>query len=126
MTTVMDPPQRSAADETVRRILRVSDRPTAPDAAGRAFGQSMLISTVRCTLTYVVFPFVLPALGLVSGAGIALGLATGVVAIVADVIAIRRVFAADHKWRWQFASLAVAVIAALVILLAQDVAALLT
>lgn len=126
MTTVMDAPQRSAADERVRRLLRVEDRPAESDAAGRAFKRSMLISTVRCTLTYLVFPFVLPTLGLVSGTGIALGLAIGIVAIVADVIAIRRVFAADHKWRWHFAALAVAVIAALLILLTQDVIALIT
>ena len=126
MTTVMDPPRRSAADETVRRLLRVPDAPVAPDAAGKAFGRSMLISTIRCTLTYLVFPFVLPALGLVSGTGVALGLAIGTVAIVADVIAIRRVFAADHKWRWQFAGLAIAVIVALLVLLTQDIIALAT
>ena len=126
MTTLVNPPQRSAADDTVRRLLRVPDTPTASDAAGKAFGRSMLISTIRCTLTYLVFPFVLPAFGLVSGTGVALGLAIGTVAIVADVIAIRRVFAADHKWRWHFAGLAVVVIVALLVLLTQDIIALAT
>lgn len=116
-------PQRSHADEVVRRVLRVSDRPTgAPSrSAVYAFRRSMVISTVRCTLTYLVFPFVLPALGLVTNTGVLIGLVIGLLAIACDVFTIRRFFSVDHKWRWHFSTVAVCVIALLSVLLVQDV-----
>ncbi len=115
---------RSSADERVRRLLRIPPQPHGVErrSAVNVFTRSMAFSTLRCTLTYLVFPFVLPALGLVSGAGVALGFVIGGVAIVCNVFTIRRVFAADHRWRWRFSIVAVLVIGMLTVLLVQDVA----
>lgn len=116
-------PQRSHADEVVRRVLRVRDRPTGVSSrsAVHAFRRSMVISTVRCTLTYLVFPFVLPALGLVTNTGVMIGLVIGLLAIACDVFTIRRFFSVDHKWRWHFSTVAVCVIALLSVLLVKDI-----
>ncbi len=113
---------RSPADLVVRRLLRIRERPQGVSAgsAYRSFQQSMLISGIRCTLTYVVFPFVLPAVGLAKGVGPIVGLVIGSVAIVCDVFTIRRFFTVDHKWRWPFSAIAGAVIGLLVVLLVQD------
>ena len=94
--------QRSQADIIVRRLLRIRERPSGVSArqAVNAFRRSMIISTVRCTLTYVVFPFVLPALGLVTDTGVAISIVIGTLAITCDIFSIRRFFVADHKWRW--------------------------
>lgn len=94
---------------------------TETSAASRAFRRSMTVSAVRCTLTYLVFPFLLPALGLVSDAGVAVGMAVAVVAIGADITAIRRLFAVHHKWRWHFTGLATLVVCALLVLVVGDV-----
>lgn len=117
-------PQRSRADEIARRVLRVKDRPADVSEATtmRTFQRSMLISAIRCTLTYVVFPFVLPALSFAKGVGPVLGIAIGSVALTCDVYTIRRFFAVDHKWRWHFSAIAGCVIVLLTILLVQDVA----
>lgn len=64
----------------------------------------MLISAVRCTLTYVIFPFVAPAVGFATGVGPVVGLVIGSFAIVCDVFTIRRFFAVDHRWRWPVSS----------------------
>ncbi len=113
---------RSSADNLVRKALRVSEPDEGAETkATRAFSRSMAISTVRCSLTYLVFPFLLPALGLVTNAGIMIGIVIGLLAIVADVFAIRRVFAADHKWRWQFATADLVVITLLLVLLVEDI-----
>ncbi len=116
-------PQRSRADVLVRQLLRVPEHHQggAPAGAVRAFRKSMVISTIRCTLTYLVFPFVLPALGLVAGTGVVIGLVIGIIAMVCDVFAIRRFFAVDHKWRWRFSAIAVAVMCLLAVLLIQDI-----
>jgi hypothetical protein len=89
-------------------------------AALGAFQRSMLISGLRCTLTYVVFPFVLPAVGFASRVGPALGITIGVIAMVCDVFTIRRFFQVDHRWRWAFSGLALSVIGLLSVLLVQD------
>ena len=81
----------------------------------------MIISTIRCTLTYLVFPFALPALGLVTDTGVVISIVIGVLAMVCDIFSIRRFFAADHKWRWHFSTVALIVICMLGILLVKDV-----
>ncbi len=120
--------ERSRADMVVRRVLRIRERPGGASArsAVSAFRRSMVISTVRCTLTYLVFPFVLPALGLVTETGVVLGMVIGVLAITCDVFTIRRFFTADHKWRWHFSAVAFTVICLLTVLLVQDIVHVLT
>lgn len=86
----------------------------------------MLISAIRCTLTYVVFPFVVPAVGFATGVGPVVGIVIGVVAMTCDVFTIRRFFAVDHKWRWHFSAVALSVIGLLSVLLVQDVIHLVT
>jgi hypothetical protein len=122
------PVQRSRADEVVRRILRIRERPAgvSSGSAYTSFQRSMLISAIRCTLTYVVFPFVVPAVGFATGVGPIVGIVIGVVAMTCDVFTIRRFFAVDHKWRWHFSAIALAVIVFLSVLLVQDIAHLVT
>jgi hypothetical protein len=115
------PIQRSKADVFVRRLLRVRERPAGVThaAAYQAFQKSMLISATRCTLTYVVFPFVLPFVGFAAQG--AVGVVVGVGAMVADVFTIRRFFAVDHKWRWQFSIIVFGIMCLLTALLVQDI-----
>jgi hypothetical protein len=117
------PVNRSDADMFVRRLLRISDKPrqVSEAAAQKSFQRSMFISAVRCTLTYVIFPFVAPAIGFATGVGPVVGLIIGSIAIVCDVFTVRRFFAADHKWRWHFSAIAVSIICLLMVLLVQDV-----
>jgi len=121
--TTRPAPQRSKADEVVRKVLRIKERPAGVTqaAALQAFQKSMLISAIRCTLTYVVFPFVLPAVSFAKGVGPVLGIVIGVVAMTCDVFTIRRFFAVDHKWRWHFSAVALSVIGLLSVLLVQDI-----
>ena len=107
----------------MRALLRIRERPVgvSSGAAYAAFQRSMLISATRCTLTYVVFPFVVPAVGFATGVGPVVGLIIGIVAIICDVFSVRRFFAIDHRWRWHFAAVASCVIGLLSILLVQDI-----
>ena len=105
--------------ETVEPSLPVS-LPADHDRATRAFSTSVLVSGIRCTLAYVVFPWLLPALGLANGVGPALGLVIGPVAIAFNVASIRRFHASDHRWKWWITALNGAVIALLLVLFAID------
>ena len=119
----VDPP----ADRVMRRLLRLPvDGPSAsPDAARRAFQTSIMVATVRCLLMYIVFPFVLPALGLASGVGPLIGIPISIVAVTAIVMSIRRFWRADHSKRWHYTVLGGVVIAFLIGLVVVDLAELL-
>jgi hypothetical protein len=111
----------------------VDDAPREPSstrvseaAARRAFSTSMLVSATRCLLTYIVLPFVAPLLGIAGDVGPGVGIAIGLVAIVSNVLTIRRFHAADHRWRWAYTGIAVCVIIGLVILMVRDVAEILS
>lgn len=86
----------------MRRLLRVPEGPATAgeDSAHRIFSTSMVLSGLRCLLSYVVFPIVSPALGVATGVGPAIGIPIGVVALVFDVVGIRRFWLANHRWRW--------------------------
>jgi hypothetical protein len=118
---------RPAADVAVRRLLRIPEGQTATEnAAQRAFSTSVLVSATRCLLTYIVLPFLLPALGVAAGVGPAIGLPVGAIAIVSNVATIRRFWAADHRWRWAYTALSLTVIALLVVLMVEDVTSLMS
>lgn len=101
------------------------DQPVRPsvatDTANRTFSTSILISAVRCTLTYVVFPWLLPALGMAGGVGPGVGLAIGVVAIGFNIASIRRFWISDHQWKVPISVINAAVIVLLSVLVVLDV-----
>ena len=119
---------RSGADQVMRRILRLPvDAPRAgADEARRAFQTSIMVATVRCLLMYIVFPFVLPALGIASGVGPLIGIPISLIAITAIVMSIRRFWRADHSKRWHYTALGGAVTVFLAVLIVIDLGELLT
>ena len=56
------------------------------DSASKTFSTSMVISGIRCTLSYVVFPWLLPLLGVAGGITAGLGLPIGLVSRKSGVI----------------------------------------
>ena len=96
------------------------------DQAERGFSRSIVISGIRCTLTYVILPFVAPFIGLAPGVGPVVGLVVGVVAIAANLFSIRRFWRADHRWKIQATALHAAVLVLLAILMVLDIQQLVT
>jgi hypothetical protein len=121
------PVHTSPSDLRMRRLLRLPiDAPKATEASARSLVErSLLISMVRCLLTYVVLPFVAPILGIGLGATPLIGIPVGLVAIVANVASVRRFWRADHRYRWHYTALASVIVVLLVWLIVVDVAELL-
>jgi hypothetical protein len=90
------------------------------DEATRTFSTSILVSAVRCLLAYIVFPWLLPAIGVARGAGPGIGIVVGAVAVAFNVLSIRRFWRADHRWKWPITAMNATVIVLLVVLLVQD------
>lgn len=116
-------PSSTPADRFMRRLLRLPEGTTSTAAQARsAFQKSLLISTTRCLLMYIVFPFVLPALGLAKGVGPYIGLVIGLLAMVAIVYSIRRFWRANHSKRWHYTIFGTAIIGFLAVLAVKDLA----
>jgi uncharacterized membrane-anchored protein len=116
------------ADLRMRRLLRLPlDAPKASEASARSLVErSLLISMVRCLLTYVVLPFVAPILGIGLGVAPVVGIVVGAVAIVANVASVRRFWRADHRYRWHYTALATLIVVMLIWLIVADGIELLT
>jgi hypothetical protein len=99
--------------------------PTAGEVAQRTFSISILVSAVRCLLTYIVLPFVTPLIGLAPSVGPAIGIVVGVIALVANAVSIRRWWRADHRLKWPMTFIHIGVMTLLVILVVTDLADLL-
>jgi hypothetical protein len=119
-------PVRSAADRAMRRVLRLpvdAPKQSIMGAEG-VFGKSIMVSGLRCTLTYIVLPLLAPIFNL-SGASLpVIGLLLGAVSMVAIVISMRRFFAADHKYRWGYAAIGGAIFVMLIIAGIADISTL--
>lgn len=125
-TSGVEVPERSSADLLARRLLLLA--PDAPKvslfAAQSAFQKSIAISATRCLITYILLPVLRPLIDLSGGVGPALGLTVGAVSMVAIAFAVRRFFAADHKWRWHYSGVAGAIFVLLTVQAVVDLRAL--
>jgi len=115
----------SALDAFMRRLLRLPAGADVGQTAEKAFGTSLLISTVRCLLTYVLLPLLKPVIDLSGGVGPVLGLVIGAVSAAAIVYSMRRFWRANHRWRWGYTVLGGGILVLLIVQAVGDVAALL-
>ncbi|HWD24143.1 MAG TPA: hypothetical protein VG368_01650 [Acidimicrobiales bacterium] len=86
----------------MRSLLRIPEvRPTRRQRAVHGiFSVSIMISALRCVVTYLLLPLIAPLVGGATGAAPAIGVPISVVALVFDVFGVRRFWLADHKQRW--------------------------
>jgi hypothetical protein len=126
------PARFSRAEPVVRRLLLV---PPCPDAKGvasrnrrsqdaaahRLFNFSIALSGLRCLLGYVVVPIVTPLVGAAAKVAPMVGIPIAVVALTFDVMAVRRFWAADHRWRWGITAVYVVVMSLVLALLVGDI-----
>lgn len=117
----------SSADVVMRRLLRVPlTGPRGSEAAARnAFSASILVSTVRCLLTYIVLPVLGPVVGVSGAVGPVLGLAVGTISAAAVVVSMRRFWAADHRWRCGYTAVGGGILVLLAVQAVGDVSSLL-
>lgn len=87
----------------MRRLLRVDGLdPSASTGAHRAFRTSVLVSAVRCLITYLLIPILVPLLSLSGWVAAPIGIVLCVIAVVNGVVSVRRFWMADHPRRWVY------------------------
>ncbi len=113
-------------DRIVERILWIqpmttldqslpSDRP-----AQRAFGFSLLISALRCTLQYLLLPVILPLIGITSGAALPLIILLDLLALWLLFGSLRFFWSTHHPRRFHLLPLAVLVLLLIITSLSYD------
>lgn len=122
MSSTEQMPLDPAAVAPVAADAAAASTSTSDDADPTGiFSKSILISAVRCVLTYVIFPWVMPIVGRTGDTGPQIGAVIGVVAIGFNIASIRRFWISNHKWKWLITVLNTGVIILLSILLVQDI-----
>ncbi len=118
-------PPTSSVDLFMRRLLRLPPNAGAGQTAEKVFGASILVSTVRCVLTYVLLPLLKPVIDLSGGVGPVLGLVIGAVSATAIVFSMRRFWRANHRLRWAYTIIGGGILVLLLIQAVGDIADLL-
>lgn len=116
-------------DPLVGRLLfvtpeKVADETVPGKKSERVMGYSLAFSAFRCILQYVVLPFVLPVLGVAASWALGLTMIVNVVAIVAIVASVRRMWQINYSHRWRYMALAVPAFVLLVSFLVLDISVL--
>ncbi len=94
-------PQRTPVDRFMRRLLRVGDvvDRNAIFGARRATRTAIVVSGIRCTITYLLIPILAPFVGFLNTLGDPISLILSSLAVVMSVSGVRRFWIADHRAR---------------------------
>jgi len=92
-----------AADRFMRGVLGISgpDR-RSTQGAHRAFRVSVMVSAVRCLISYGLIPIMVPILSLSGWVATPIGMALCVLAVVNGIVSMRRFWRCDHRQRWMY------------------------
>lgn len=98
----------SRADRFMYRMLRI--RPEQIDkidmeaiaGAHRAFRWAIVVSAVRCTISYVIIPILIPVLSVMGSLAAPITIALCVVALVNGWLGVRRFWVTDHRGKWGY------------------------
>jgi hypothetical protein len=103
--------ERSRLDRLVRQALLIED--AAPRSILDLRG-SLVISAVRCVLTYALIPLLVPVIGWAGVLATPVSLLLGVAAIGLAIRSLRRVWLADYRHRWAYTAFITVVLVLLV------------
>lgn len=98
---------------------------TAPQAAtpDRGITFALLLSALRCTVQYVILPFVLPWLGVAAAIPPWVTLLLSLIALFSLVRNLRYLFRIQHARRWSYLGIACVIATGLLIFIGVDLRA---
>ena len=115
------PPLRPASERFMRRLLRVSDTDRAQAAsAHRALRTSIIVTGIRCLITYVALPLLAPVLSFAGMLATPLGITLGIVALISGTLSLRRFWVSDHRGKWMYTAFIAVVFVIVAVTLTVD------
>ena len=113
---------RSTADRIARQLLLIED--AAPRSLVSLRG-SLVLTAVRCTLTYALIPALAPVVGWLGPLATPASLLLSLAAIALSINSLRRVWLADYVHRWAYTAFIAVVVTLLVVVVVGDTRSLL-
>ena len=114
---------RAQSKGTIVATIDKTQEETEIQRGQRALRLPLIWVAIRCTLQYVLLPFVLPFFGLGGRFSIGVSALLEVVALVMVTYNIRRLW--NTSWRWRYLALSAVTVSAIGLFLFMDVRALL-
>ena len=111
----------------MRSLLRIGDMVdrNAVFGARRSTTTAIVVSGVRCIITYLLIPALAPFFGLLDTFDAPLSLALTSLAVVMAIVGLRRFWIADHRARWAYTAFIALVLAFLLVTMVLDLSAIL-
>ncbi len=118
-----EPVRFTPADRRMRAILRVGDQvdPAALLGAQKAMSKSIMVSAIRCTITYLLIPLLGSTVALLDAFSAPLSIALCLFAGFMSIRSMRRFWIANHPKRWAYTAFASVVLVALTIGIGADI-----
>ena len=82
---------------------------------------SLIFSGTRCIFQYIIFPFILPILGIATNATVPILFAFNLIAIASIILSLRRFWIVSYRYRWHYLGLASFVLLLLTVFFLMDV-----
>ncbi len=108
----------SGLDRLARRVLGLRD---AEPRALMDLQGSLVLSAVRCLITYVAIPVLLPAIAWAGVVARPVGLVLAVLAVAMSIRSLRRVWQANWTYRWAYTAFVAVVVGLLCVSIVLDV-----
>ncbi len=126
--TVRLHPERTPAERFIRRLLLVGDAvdKNAVFGARRATTTAIVVSGIRCTITYLLIPILAPFVGLLNTLGNPISLVLSSFAVVMSVRGVRRFWIADHRARRSYTAFIGVMLVLLAVTIVLDVVAIMS
>ena len=87
----------------MRRLLGVRAlTPGSSEGAHRAFRISVVFSGIRCLITYLLVPVLVPMASLAGWVAAPIGIALCVYAVINGIVSLKRFWRSDHPQRWVY------------------------
>ncbi len=90
---------RSPADRIARKVLLIGD---ADPQALMSLKGSLVLSAIRCVITYAILPALSPLIGWSGAVARPVSIALSLAAVALAVFSLRRVWLADWAYRWSY------------------------
>lgn len=89
--------------------------------ARRSTTTAIVLSGIRCTITYLVIPILAPFIGLLETLDAPISIGLSATAAVVGIAGLRRFWMADHRARWSYTAFIGLVLVMLFVAIAFDV-----
>lgn len=89
--------------------------------ARRSTTRAIVVSGIRCTITYLLIPILAPFIAFLDTLGPMISIALCLAAIVMGIAGLRRFWLANHISRWSYTAFIAVVVSLLVVAIGIDV-----